>query len=180
MYDNENLARILEKNIGYGYGIHQGLKACDADVIGWSHADLECNPADVFVAYNMFKNAPNTKILVKGHRYGRNWKSLILTHALTVFSAIFLLTIFDDINGQPKVFHKDLFNKFKRPPNGFSYDLYVQYKAKKNKYNVLTFNIFFGERKFGFSKWAGSFFKRLSTIKDWAKDVFKIMLGIFK
>ena len=45
----------VERNIGYGHGIHQGLMACDANVVGWSHGDLQCDPNDVFRGYKIFK-----------------------------------------------------------------------------------------------------------------------------
>ncbi len=170
----------IKKNIGYGYGINQGLKNCDADIIGWSHADMQCSPNDVFKGYNLYKKLNNPYILVKGHRYGRYWKSLILSCGLMVFASIILLKKFDDINGQPKVFNKDLIKSFKIPSLGFSYDLYVQYIAIKKGYKVRGFKVFFHERKFGISKWSTTFFSKFSTIRSFMIDCLKIRGGILR
>lgn len=170
----------IEKNIGYGNGIHQGLKNCDAEIISWSHADMQCSPEDIFKGYELYKTLNNPFILVKGHRIDRDKKSLILTYGLAVYSFIILLKFFNDINGQPKIFSKDLFAKFQNPPKGFSYDLYVQYIALKNKYKVYSFKVFFKKRIFGISKWAYSTISKFSTIKSFLIDVIRMRFGIIK
>jgi len=170
----------IKKNIGYGNGIHQGLKKCDAEVIGWSHADLQCPPEDIFKAYKIYKNSKNKNILIKGHRKGRDWKSLILNYGLLVYASAILLRPFDDINGQPKIFPKSLVDFFKNPPLGFSFDLYVQYIALKNNLGVKYFLVNFNKRKFGLSKWAYSVFSKFSTIKSFLIDVIKMRFNIIK
>jgi polyisoprenyl-phosphate glycosyltransferase len=170
----------IEKNIGYGNGIHQGLKECDSEIMGWSHADLQCSPADIFKGYELYQKINNPKILVKGHRINRDKKSLILTYGLAVYSSFILLKFFNDINGQPKIFHRDLFQTFKIPPKGFSYDLYVQYKALKKGYKVYSFKVLFEKRIFGISKWAYSTISKFSTIKSFLIDVIKIRFGSIK
>lgn len=167
----------IDKNIGYGNGIHQGLLNCDGDVIGWSHADLQCSPFDIFRGYEIYKMFNNKNILLKGCRIGRDWKSLVLTYGLEFYSSIVLLKIFNDINGQPKIFHKNLLKELRNPPYGFSYDLYVQYKALKNNYKVHSFNVEFHQRDFGISKWAYSLFSKASTIWSFVKDIIKVRFG---
>jgi len=170
----------IEKNIGYGNGIHQGLKKCNAEVIGWSHADLQCSPDDIFKAYKIYSSQKNKKILVKGNRKGRDMKSLILTYGLAVYSIFILWKIFDDTNGQPKLFPKKLLLTFENPPKAFSYDLYAQYKALKNNHKVISFPVIFEKRHFGISKWAYSVFSKLKTIKGFLDDVMKIKIGTIR
>jgi glycosyltransferase involved in cell wall biosynthesis len=54
-------ARVVTvpRNIGYGYGIMSGVRQAQAPVIAWTHADLQCDPADVLLAYQKFSAAPN-------------------------------------------------------------------------------------------------------------------------
>lgn len=178
---NDFIKRItIKKNIGYGNGIHQGLKECDGEVIGWSHADLQCPPKDVFRGYNLYKKINNKFVFVKGERKGRDWKSLILTHGLTIYANLVLLRRFNDHNGQPKIFNKELLTKFKNPPKGFSYDLYSQYIGLKNNYKVYSFDVIFENRKFGVSKWAYSVFSRFDTIRSFLADIIRMRLGIIK
>ena len=170
----------IEKNVGYGHGIHKGLLNCDSEVIGWSHGDLQCSPEDVFNGYKIYRKINNKKVLVKGHRRYRDWKSLILSSCFSIYSTLILWKIFDDINGQPKIFHKNLFRTFRIPPKEFSYDLYVQYKAKKNRCKVRYFYVNFEKRIFGFSSWAYSTISKLSTIKGFIRDAIKMRVRILK
>ncbi|MBW2968070.1 glycosyltransferase family 2 protein [Candidatus Woesearchaeota archaeon] len=173
----------VKKNIGYGYGINQGLKACDADIIGFSHADMQCDPKDVFRAYRLYrklaKKHRNLKILVKGHRTGRYWKQMVLSRGLQAFSTLVLMRMLNDINGQPKIFPRRLFDTFKRPPLEFSYDIYVQYKAKKNGYVVYPFKVDFRQRLHGHSKWdiGKTLFSKWGVIKKLMKDVIEMKIG---
>ncbi len=168
----------IEKNIGYGNGIHRGLLECDSDVVGWSHGDLQCSPADVFRAYDVYLKSRQKKLLVKGHRHGRDWKPLILTYGLELLSTLVLMRRFDDINGQPKLFPRELTDSLRNPPLGFSYDLYVQYKALSGGYAVKCFPVAFEQRAFGVSRWAHSVLSRISTITGFITDVLRIKAGV--
>lgn len=45
----------VEINQGYGFGIVQGLKACKGDFIGWTHADMQTDPADLLKALDIIE-----------------------------------------------------------------------------------------------------------------------------
>ena len=53
---NEGFFEILslDKNIGYGNGIMQGVFQAQSQVIAWTHADLQTDPSDVLKAYETF------------------------------------------------------------------------------------------------------------------------------
>jgi glycosyltransferase involved in cell wall biosynthesis len=170
----------IDRNIGYGNGIHEGLKQCEGEVIGWSHADLQYSPNDVFKGYGLYKKINNKLAFIKGHRIKRDKKALILTYGLAIYSTILLFKIFDDINGQPKLFNRELLSNFHNPPKGFSYDLYAQYIAKKNSYKVYHFEVLIEKRIFGISKWAYSAISKFSTIKSFFIDVTKMRFGIIR
>ena len=36
----------VEKNEGYGHGIISGLKKASGEIVGWTHADMQTDPAD--------------------------------------------------------------------------------------------------------------------------------------
>ena len=82
----------VEINQGYGYGIVQGLKACVGDFIGWTHADMQTDPADLIKALDIIESAGSSKnIFVKGNRKGRllfalsAWREVARTH-IRIFS----------------------------------------------------------------------------------------------
>ena len=141
----------IKKNIGYGYGLYQGLLNCDADVIGGSHADMQCPPGDVFRGYELYKKHKGG-VVVKGHRVGRAWKPMVLTNGLQYYTFTVLLKWLDDINGQPKIFNRVLLETFHNPPLGFTFDLYIQYMALKKGYKIIPFTVKFLKRLQGESK----------------------------
>lgn len=144
---------VIKKNIGYGHGILMGLKNAKGNVLAYTHADLQCNPLDVRRAYEIFSNQKDRKILVKGNRKGR---FSVLTTGFHALAMMLFLKKFDDINGQPKVFHKNLLKEFRKPPLGFQLDFYIQHRALENGYAVISIPVKFGVRRYGYSKWATS------------------------
>ena len=60
------------------------------------------------------------------------------------------------------------------PPFDFSLDLYSLYLAKKNKYNVIRFDVVFPERINGVSKWNTGLRSKIKFIKrtiDFSKQM---------
>ncbi|MBI4018211.1 MAG: glycosyltransferase family 2 protein [Candidatus Aenigmarchaeota archaeon] len=163
---------VVKRNVGYGHGIQAGLKAARGSVLAFTHADLQCDPADVVKAYRIFEESTG-RILVKGNRKGR---SSLLTTGFHIAAALLFLRRFDDINGQPKVFHKNLLQTFRKPPHGFQFDFYVQYKALKNGYKVVSFPVQFGARKHGESKWATSLASRIRNIMSFFRYMLRLRI----
>ena len=65
--------------MGYGYGIVSGLKNAKGDFIGYTHADLQTDPADIIRAYKLIKeNNFDKYIYIKGDRKGK----ILLTNFL--------------------------------------------------------------------------------------------------
>ena len=174
-YKSLNLV-IVEKNIGYGNGIYQGLKSAKGEFVGWTHADLQTNPLDVISALDIIKNENYSEyIYVKGKRYGRPlMDKLVNTFGMSVFETIILGKGLYDINAQPNIFHKSLLSKMKNPPLDFSFDLYVYYLAKINKYRIKRFPVSFGKRIYGESAWNTGWKARIKFIKRTIKFTFEL------
>ncbi len=155
---------LVKRNQGYGYGIMFGLKHCKGDFLAYSHADQQCDPNDVIRAYDeLMRHSDKEKILMKGKRIRRIISELVITKGLqTIASAIFMKG-FNDINGQPKLFHKSFLDKLAEAPKDFKFDFYVQYTAIRNGMEVLSIPVEFGKRKHGKSNWAYSIFSRIKT-----------------
>ncbi|KGG02842.1 glycosyl transferase [Prochlorococcus marinus str. MIT 9321] len=148
--------RIVEikKNIGYGHGIIKGLKSSKGEVIGWTHADMQTDPIDVFKGFEIFRNLKNPQnLFVKGVRKKRKILDNFFSIGMSLIASIFLKTFLWDINAQPNLFHKKFFNKLNSLPNDFSLDLYLLYMARKQKLKIARFPVFFYDRKFGESSW---------------------------
>ena len=142
----------LEENKGYGNGILFGLSQAKGDVLGWSHADLQADPADFTTAVELFESGePET--FVKGKRFGRPVSDVFFTICMSLFEVFLFRRSFWDINAQPNVFSRHFYESWENPPKDFSLDLYAYYLAKKKGLKVLRFPVFFGERRYGSSHW---------------------------
>jgi glycosyltransferase involved in cell wall biosynthesis len=142
----------VERNRGYGFGIVTGLRAATGDVLGWTHADLQCDPADALPGYEFFKSN-DADVLVKGRRYGRAAADVVFTVGMSVFESALLVTPLWDINAQPTMFRRRFFETWSDPPDDFSLDLYCYYRARRAGLAVKRFPVHFGVRRFGASHW---------------------------
>ncbi len=155
-------------NKGYGYGIVQGLRqvAANCEFIGWTHADMQTDPADILKALAIIEaSSEPTNVYVKGLRHGRSITENIFTSAMSVFETCYLAETLWDINAQPNIFHTSFFNKWSHPPDDFSLDLYALYLAKKMGLKVTRFDVLFPPRVFGESKWNTGMAARWKFIK---------------
>lgn len=150
-------------NQGYGYGVLSGLQATQAPTIGWSHADLQCDPADAIQAYGLVAKS-DRRLIVKGIRVGRDWKDKTVSRVFEACSTGLLGMRAYEINAQPKVFDRSLLNLLRDPPKNFAFDLYVMYQALKAGWKVTTIDVNFPPRVHGQSHWATSFLSRYKTI----------------
>jgi len=146
----------LKKNIGYGHGIMSGLNACSGDFLGWTHADLQTDVADVLKGFDLIESS-SKNIIVKGRRLKRGIFDNIFTILMAIVCTILLKTPFYDINAQPKIFSRTFYKKIKnKAPNDFSLDLYLLYTAKKLHYDIVDFPVLFNKRLYGEAKGGGS------------------------
>ncbi len=150
----------VELNQGYGYGIIQGLRACSGDFIGWTHADMQTDPADVLKALAVIeKNGEDKNIYVKGRRKGRPFFDRFFTGGMSLFETLFMGEKLSDVNAQPNVFGREFFETWQNPPKDFALDLYALYMARKKGMKVVRFPVLFPERLHGKSHWNNGSFK---------------------
>jgi len=148
----------VEKNIGYGHGIMEGVRGSSGDTIAWTHADLQTDPLDILDAYKIFsahQNFPNC--ILKGNRMERPLIDTLFTAGMSIISSIFLKVRLSDVNAQPKMFHKSFVSILKAPPKDFSLDLYLLYQARINNFPILELPVKYGKRMHGNSKGGGTF-----------------------
>lgn len=142
----------VEVNQGYGYGILQGLGECKGEYIGWTHADMQTDPADILKALAIIEEE-NGLVFVKGNRKGRPLFDVFFTAGMSLFETCYLGKKLYDINAQPNIFPKIFFDSWENPPYDFSLDLYALYMARKRNLKVVRFPVLFPERIYGESKW---------------------------
>lgn len=139
-------------NQGYGFGITSGLAAARSDVVGWTHADLQTDPADVLRAMPLFDGPPG-RTMVKGRRYGRPVADRVFTAGMSAFETALLRRPLHDINAQPTLFHRSLLDLWGDPPKDFSLDLFALWAAGEHGFQVRRFPVIFAPRRWGVSSW---------------------------
>lgn len=153
-------------NKGYGYGILQGLKAAAGDFIGWTHADMQTDPADVVKAFDLIEaNGGDDKLFLKGTRRGRPLFDRFFTNGMSLFETLYMGEPLYDINAQPNLFSRGFYESWQNPPHDFSLDLYALYMAKKYRLRVERFDVKFPERVYGKSHWNTDFAAKWKFIK---------------
>jgi len=153
---NYTFARVVKVavNQGYGFGISSGLKEASGEFIGYSHADMQTDPADVLKAFEIIMQSSNPKnSYVKGDRKRRNFLDQFFTMGMSMFETVYLKTKLWDINAQPNIFHRSFFSNLNNIPKDFSLDLYLLYMAKKKGLSVIRFDVIFPPRIHGESSW---------------------------
>ncbi len=145
----------VEKNQGYGFGILSGLQAARGRYLGWSHADMQTDPADALRALELIERAPDPeRVYAKGERYGRPLKDVVFTVGMSAFETALLGRPLWDVNAQPNVFPRWFYEAVApAAPHDFSLDLYFYHEAQRHGVRLLRFPVRFGERAHGVSHW---------------------------
>ena len=154
----------VEINQGYGYGILRGLQAAKDNYVGWTHADLQTDPADIPKACQLIKEGGEA-CYVKGKRIGRPWSDVFFTKGMGLFETIFLGCPLQDINAQPNFFPREFYESWENPPYDFSLDLYAYYMAQKKELKLCRFPVEFTRRLYGSSHWNTGLVSKWKFIK---------------
>jgi glycosyltransferase involved in cell wall biosynthesis len=150
----ENLRFIhAENNLGYGGGILHGLEHCKGEFLGWTHADLQTDPADLIKAIAIVEGSPSG-LFIKGRRVGRPMADSLFTIGMSVYEALFLKAKLWDINAQPTLFPRGFYLNIRMSaPSDFSLDLFFYYRAKLAGLTIKRFKVRFEARQHGESSW---------------------------
>ncbi|WP_378147458.1 glycosyltransferase family 2 protein [Cnuibacter sp. UC19_7] len=141
----------VRENRGYGYGITSGLAVSTAELVGWTHADLQTDPADVLRAVRV--RGGDRRVLVKGRRYGRPLGDRVFTAGMSLFESLLMRKPLRDINAQPTLFDRQLMDEWGTPPDDFSLDLFAYFQAKRRGFTIRRFPVLFVPRQWGQSSW---------------------------
>ena len=169
---------LLNRRQGYGHDIMHALSQASGDILSWTHADMQTDPADIFTAYARYAAAGNADpVFIKGKRKNRRFVEFIFTFSMQIVVFLVLGCMLDDINAQPKLFSRSFYNDYLQynAPDDFSLDLYALYMAKKNAYTILTIPVYFAKRQHGEAKGGGGGWRnRMKLCIRTFKYIFKL------
>ena len=151
---NRNVFKVVmvEKNIGYGFGIMSGLRAATGNILAITHADRQTDSLDVLRALEVYEQAGNQMLMIKGARRNRKLSEAVFSYAMGLLASVVLGKRLTEINAQPKLFSRKFFDMVeKSAPNDFALDTYLLYKAKELG-EVIEIPVFFAKRVAGEAK----------------------------
>jgi glycosyltransferase involved in cell wall biosynthesis len=154
----------VTQNQGYGFGILTGLRASQASILGWTHADMQTDPVDTLNGLQLFEEHGDA-VFAKGLRYGRPFADTVFTGGMSLFESILLGTFMWDINAQPTMFSRAFFETWRNAPHDFSLDLYAYYMAQKQRLQIHRFPVQFAKRAHGTSHWNINFASKRKFIQ---------------
>lgn len=152
----------LKDNQGYGGGILAGLNALANQFVGWTHADLQTDPLDI-EQFELIPDVP--KQFLKGTRRKRKFADQFFTSGMSASMSLLFLTRLSDINAQPTLVSRDLFENWHLPPTDFSLDLYAYVAAKHESAYIRRYPVDFSGRYAGNSKWNNGLRARIKMIQ---------------
>ena len=149
----------LKKNLGYGGGILAGLKTLNTDFVGWTHADLQTD-----LISSMTSLQKEEFEFFKGIRLGRSPMEKFFSSGMGLICSIMFRTKLYEINAQPTVMSKSLYDSWRNPPQDFSLDLYATLIAKKKNSQIVRSIFYFSKRSSGESSWNHGFKSRVKMV----------------
>jgi glycosyltransferase involved in cell wall biosynthesis len=162
-------------NQGYGFGITSGLRAARGAFLAWTHADLQCDPGDVLRGFERLRREPDPEgCFLRGRRRGRKILDTVFTAGMSLLASMVLHTRLNDVNAQPKIFHRSFFERMLNPPKDFSLDLYALYLARREGLKVLSQRVYFGKRHAGEAKGGGSLRGKLRLTNRTVRYIFAL------
>lgn len=142
----------IEKNIGFGNGVLQGLAVGRGQVLGYMNADGQVSPEDVLRAY--LKLRENHLDLCRGIRVERE-DGFVRKGISKVYNFLFVIMFrcpFKDINGSPKIFTRSFYEKIKPSSRDWFIDAEISIQTCQNDFSVGEIPIISREREKGNSK----------------------------
>jgi len=149
----------LKENRGYGGGILAGLETLNTEYIGWTHADLQ---TDLVSSLSTLQKREFQ--FFKGVRLGRSPMERLFSTGMGLICSVLFCSNLKEINAQPTVMDRKLFDSWKNPPTDFSLDLYAILIAKKKKSRIVRSKFVFSKRNSGRSSWNHGFKSRVKMV----------------
>ena len=149
----------LEKNHNYGGGVYEGFKRAHADIFCYIPGDLQVMPDDVIKVRNAFfsKYPKEPKLFTKGFRVTRHdpMQTRVVSRVYTFLANLVLDLRVQDVNGLPKMFHRDLIDLVPTERmKTFVFDTQILSLARINNWMIEEIPVVFHGRRQGISSWS--------------------------
>lgn len=142
----------IEKNIGYGNGILQGIACATGEFVGFTCSDGQIMPTTILDIYR--------KVRDEGYDLGKTKRierhdgllRFLLSRGYNLLLSLFFFSWIQDVNGYPKIMKRSLFSEMDIISNDWFIDTEIMIKAKKNGLRIIEVPAIFHSRKAGKSQ----------------------------
>jgi len=156
---------IFEPEKGFGSAILAGLKNAQGEVLGYIHADNQMESMDVLRIYKKLKQ--ENLALCKATRLDRHdgFVRWVISRVYNILFRIMFRARLRDINGSPKLFTGEFFQKANISSRDWFIDPEIVIKAQKMGVRMGEVEIHTLPREYGFSQ------VRLQTVIEFIKNM---------
>ncbi|MFQ5645531.1 MAG: glycosyltransferase family 2 protein [bacterium] len=139
----------LIANAGYGGGIITGLHYCRGSYLGYSWGDDQIKAEDVLAVYEKVRSEGVD--WGKGLRIERNYsrQRKIISKVYNILFRAFFQIPSKDINGVPKIFRRDTFEKLDISSTDWFVDAEVMFKSQLHDFRFTEIPVVFHKRTKG-------------------------------
>jgi len=171
---------INNDDIGWGYGIKFALQKIKADIVGWTHSDLQYEIKDLINVLDVIsvnkEKFTNNNFLIKGQRINRKTVDKFFSIMMQILCSIILRKNLTEINAQPVFINYNQLKNLKLP-NGLEMDLYIYYMSIMNKSEIFRINVMQNKRIYGSSSWNNSIFSKIKLSYKFLSYALKLKNG---
>jgi glycosyltransferase involved in cell wall biosynthesis len=165
----------LGENLGYGGGLRSAIEVADTETVALLSADRQYPIEDVLQAIRKFQfsaQQDSPRVILVGNRKERydpkSAKFVSWFYSRTV--RLLLGTEVIDVNGQPKIFGRQLLTQEKISwSDSFFFDAQLIAVAQRLNFKLISSPVRFVNRRYGKSSWSGQRIKvyRETLIEMW-------------
>lgn len=151
-YTWKNLRKVsLKKNLGYGHGVTTGFNNATGKYLCWIDGDGQLDPKCILSLYKMAKKKGPAMYKTKRSQRKDGLQRKILSIGYNKLTKLLFGIDSQDINSCPKLFPRELFEKYPFESKDWFIDTEVMIKAKKMGLKTHEIPVIFNKRTSGSS-----------------------------
>ena len=139
----------IKKNQGYGWGIMSGLRQAEGEFIGYMCGDGQVKSEDVIATIREAKSKQYDLVKVRRIYRHDGQKRKLITFIYNIMMQLFFRIGTWDVNGTPKIFRRELLDKFDIKSREWFIDAEIMIKSKMLKLKIHEVPISFFPRTKG-------------------------------
>ncbi len=144
---------LIDKNLGYGYGVRKGLATCRGKYLGWGWGDLQIKP-EMF--YKVFRALKDGNLDIAKIRRIKRFDGFSRKMQSFVFNNLFRLCFgvdFEDVNGCPKIMTRRFYSTAQLTADDWFIDSQIALHAKDTGAKWVELPTVFYNRQSGLSNY---------------------------